>query len=205
MQSRYIARILFVLLLLLTLPLNHFYNFMALNLFLAYIPFELVLLLPLFVPKRKFEWPLFIVFAVIFILILPNTFYMVTDLIHLNQFGFDIYHGARPTEWMYFTFLVSGVLFALYLYALINMKLLHLTDKPVFNYLIVIILVFTNSLGIFMGRFLRLHTVYLVNQPFSIFRDVMTLLDSRGVFFIFLMTVLQFLFLILIKGVRMVK
>lgn len=205
MQSRYVARILFVLLMLLTLPLNHFYNFMALNLFLAYIPFELVLLLKLFIPKRKFEWPLFVIFALIFILILPNTFYMVTDLIHLNQFGFDIYHGARPTEWMYFTFLVSGVLFALYLYALINMKLLHLTDKPVFNYLIVTFLIITNSLGIFMGRFLRLHTVYLINQPLAILRDVMTLLDARGVFFIILMAILQILYLILIKGVRMVK
>ena len=65
MQSRYIARILFVILMLLTLPLNQFYQFMALNLFLAYIPFELVWLLKLFIPKRRFEWPLFIVFAAI--------------------------------------------------------------------------------------------------------------------------------------------
>ncbi|VYU40841.1 Uncharacterised protein [Staphylococcus simulans] len=55
MQSRYIARILFVILMLLTLPLNQFYQFMALNLFLAYIPFELVWLLKLFIPKRRFE------------------------------------------------------------------------------------------------------------------------------------------------------
>ena len=46
-------------------------------------------LLDLFKPRKKFEWPIFIIFALIFILLVPNTFYMVTDLIHLNQFTFD--------------------------------------------------------------------------------------------------------------------
>lgn len=31
---------------------------MTLNLFLAYIPFELSLLLRLFKPNKKYEWPL---------------------------------------------------------------------------------------------------------------------------------------------------
>ncbi|OFM14956.1 hypothetical protein HMPREF2713_10075 [Staphylococcus sp. HMSC059E03] len=205
MQSRYIARILFVILMLLTLPLNQFYQFMALNLFLAYIPFELVWLLKLFIPKRRFEWPLFIVFAAIFVLIFPNTFYMVTDLIHLNQFAFTIMEGVRPIEWLYFTFLVGGVCFAVYCYILINIELFHLTNKPLFNYIIVIGLMFVNSLGIAMGRFLRFHSVYLVTQPLSIIRDVVQFLDAKGLFFLFVMTLLQAMILIMVKGVRMAK
>ncbi|WP_114603859.1 DUF1361 domain-containing protein [Staphylococcus sp. EZ-P03] len=205
MQSRYIARIFFVILMLMTLPLDNFYQFMALNLFLAYIPFELVWLIKLFIPKRRFEWPLFIIFSAIFILIFPNTFYMVTDLIHLNQFGFSIMNGVIATEWLYFTYLVGGVLFALYCYILINIELFHLTDKPLFNYILVITLMIANSVGIAMGRFLRFHSVYLINQPFSILRDVIHFFDIKGIFFVVIMTLLQGFVLILVKGVRMAK
>lgn len=205
MQSRYIARILFVVLILVSIPLDHFYQFMTLNLFLAYIPFELVWLIRLFIPKRTFEWPLFLIFMAIFVLIFPNTFYMVTDLIHLNQFNFSIINGVVATEWLYFTYLVSGVLFALYCYIVINIEIFHLTNKPLFNYIVIFILICANSLGIAMGRFLRFHSVYLINQPFSILRDVIAFIGAKGIFFILLMTALQVLVLILVKGVRMAK
>ena len=48
-------------------------------------------------------------FALIFILLVPNTFYMVTDLIHLNQFTFDFYVQLNLIEWLYFTFLLLSV------------------------------------------------------------------------------------------------
>ncbi|NDQ96324.1 DUF1361 domain-containing protein, partial [Staphylococcus aureus] len=84
MQSRYIARIYFLILFIVSLFETKIFQFMTLNLFLAYIPFELSLLLRLFKPNKKYEWPLFIIYSFIFVLLLPNTFYMVTDLIHLN-------------------------------------------------------------------------------------------------------------------------
>ena len=40
-------------------------------------------------------------FCSYFILLVPNTFYMVTDLIHLNQFTFDFYVQLNLTEWIY--------------------------------------------------------------------------------------------------------
>lgn len=62
MQPRYIARIYFIILFIISLAETRVFNFMTLNLFLAYVPFELCLLLKLFKPKKAFEWPLFIVF-----------------------------------------------------------------------------------------------------------------------------------------------
>ena len=50
---------------------------------------------------------------------LPNTFYMVTDLIHLNQFQFNFYAGLNLGEWKYFTYLLLGVFLAVYVMILI--------------------------------------------------------------------------------------
>ena len=51
----------------------------------------------------------FIIFGLIFVLLVPNTFYMLTDLIHLNQFTFDFYVQLNIMEWLYFTYLLLGV------------------------------------------------------------------------------------------------
>ena len=113
MTSRYIARIYFIILFVISLFETRVFNFVSLNLFLAYIPLELCFLLDLFKPRKKFEWLIFIIFALIFILLVPNTFYMVTDLIHLNQFTFDFYVQLNLIEWLYFTFLLLSVFFAI--------------------------------------------------------------------------------------------
>ncbi|MDM3981843.1 DUF1361 domain-containing protein, partial [Staphylococcus haemolyticus] len=52
MTSRYIARIYFIILFTFSLFETRVFNFMSLNLFLAYIPFELCLLLRLFKPRK---------------------------------------------------------------------------------------------------------------------------------------------------------
>ncbi|MDM5813676.1 DUF1361 domain-containing protein, partial [Staphylococcus aureus] len=85
MQSRYIARIYFLILFIVSLFETKIFQFMTLNLFLAYIPFELSLLLRLFKPNKKYEWPLFIIYSFIFVLLLPNTFYMVTEFKDLKS------------------------------------------------------------------------------------------------------------------------
>ena len=51
-QPRYIARIYFIILFTISLAETRVFNFMTLNLFLTYIPFELCLLLKLFKPKK---------------------------------------------------------------------------------------------------------------------------------------------------------
>ena len=53
MQPRYIARIYFIILFIISLAETRVFNFMTLNLFLAYVPFELCLLLKLFKTKES--------------------------------------------------------------------------------------------------------------------------------------------------------
>lgn len=205
MQPRYIARIYFIILFMISLFETRIFNFMTLNLFLAYIPFELCLLLKLFKPIKKFEWPLFIVFGMIFLLLVPNTFYMITDLIHLNQFQFNFLVGLNIKEWIFFTYLMLGVFLAMYVMILIFMEILHFTKYVWLNRLLVIILMFLNGLGIYMGRFLRLHTVYLINEPLKIFYEVLGVFNLKTFIFVLLMVIMQSAIILFVKGVRLQK
>ncbi|MEB6277639.1 DUF1361 domain-containing protein [Staphylococcus gallinarum] len=205
MRARYIARTVFLILMIVSIFFNSFYKFMTLNLFLAYVPFELCLLLNLFKPKFKFEWPLFIIFSLIFLLMVPNTLYMVTDLIHLNQFSFNFYQGLILIEWAYFTFLVSAVIFALYLLTIMFLEMERFTHYKWLNYVLIAIMMFLNGFGIFIGRFLRLHSVYLINEPMRIFKEVVLRTDINAFGFILLLVVLQVLLFSFAKGVRAIK
>lgn len=205
MQPRYIARIYFIILFMISLFETTIFNFMTLNLFLAYIPFELCLLLKLFKPIKKFEWPLFIVFGMIFLLLVPNTFYMITDLIHLNQFQFNFLVGLNIKEWIFFTYLMLGVFLAMYVMILIFMEILHFTKHIWLNRLLAIVLMFLNGLGIYMGRFLRLHTVYLINEPLKIFHEVLGVFNLKTFIFVLLMVLMQSAIILFVKGVRLQK
>ena len=205
MQPRYIARIYFIILFIISLFETKIFNFMTLNLFLAYIPYELCLLLKLFKPIKKFEWPLFVVFGMIFLLLVPNTFYMITDLIHLNQFQFNFLVGLSLKEWIFFTYLMLGVFLAMYVMILIFMEILHFTKHIWLNRILVIILMFLNGLGIYMGRFLRFHTVYLINEPLKIFYEVLGVFNLKTFIFVLLMVLMQSAIILFVKGVRLQK
>lgn len=202
MKARYIARTIFLILIIISIFFNDYYQFMTLNLFLAYVPFELCLLLNLFKPVHKYEWPLFIIFALIFLFMVPNTLYMVTDLIHLNQFTFNFYQGLILVEWAYFTFLVSAVLLALYLLILMFLEMEKFTPYLWLNRTIIIAMMFLNGLGIYIGRFLRLHSVYLINEPLRIINKVWSNLNLEAICFVLLLVVLQGILILFVKGVR---
>lgn len=205
MKARYIARIYFIVLIIISLFEGRVFDFMTLNLFLAYIPFELCLLLKLFKPKKRIEWPLFILFSLIFLFMVPNTFYMLTDLIHLNQFTFDFYVKFDLMEWTYFTYLLLGIFFAMYCMSLIYLELNRFTSNPIINYSLVILVMFLSGLGIYVGRFLRFHSVFLINQPFKVIYDIISALNIYSISFILLMVVLQATLFVFVKGVRAVK
>lgn len=205
MKARYIARIYFIVLIIISLFEGRVFDFMTLNIFLAYIPFELCLLLKLFKPKKRIEWPLFIIFSLIFLFMVPNTFYMLTDLIHLNQFTFDFYVKFDLMEWTYFTYLLLGIFFAMYCMSLIYLELNRFTSNPIINYSLVILVMFLSGLGIYVGRFLRFHSVFLINQPFKVIYDIISALNIYSISFILLMVVLQATLFVFVKGVRAVK
>ncbi|WP_180529144.1 DUF1361 domain-containing protein, partial [Staphylococcus haemolyticus] len=59
--------------------------------------------------------------------------------------------------------------------------------------------------GIYIGRFLRFHTVHLITEPFIIINQVITILNIQTITFILLMVLLQTVIIIFVKGVRGAK
>lgn len=202
MNARYIARITYVVLILISMIIPNYLRFLTLNVSLAYIPLELAYLIKLFIPKRTFEWPLFIIYLIMFILMLPNTFYMVTDLIHLNQFTFNFLAGLDLSEWFHFTLLISSVIFALYCYVLIVLEIYHLIQTRIVRIGVLFGMMGLNGLGIYVGRFLRFHSVHIINHPFSVIVRTLKSLDLEALIFISFMTLIQALIFLFVKGVR---
>ena len=66
-------------------------------------------------------------------------------------------------------------------------------------------MMFLNGLGVYMGRFLRFHSVYLINEPLSVLQDVAQAINPSTLAFIVLMMVLQLLIIVFMKGVRLAK
>ncbi|MEB5792866.1 DUF1361 domain-containing protein [Staphylococcus hominis] len=205
MAPRYIARIYFIVLFIISLFIPRIFNFMTLNIFLAYIPLELCFLLRLFKPTKSSEWPLFFIFGLIFILLVPNTFYMITDLIHLNLFKFNFLIELNLTEWFAFAYLLAGVFFAIYCMIFIFISLEHFTSNIWLNRCLVLSLMFLNGIGIYVGRFLRFHTVYLITRPLTIAHQVFDAINLKSVIFIMLMVLLQAIVILFVKGVRLIK
>lgn len=132
-------------------------------------------------------------------------FICVTDLIHLNQFQFNFYAGLNLFEWKYFTYLLLGVFLAVYVMILIYFEILTLTSHLWLNRIIVLILMFLNGFGIYIGRFLRLHSVYFFNEPIRVLNHILKSLTIDTAIFVCFMVMMQAAILLFGKGVRLKK
>ncbi|EGQ2881187.1 DUF1361 domain-containing protein [Staphylococcus pseudintermedius] len=202
MNARYIARITYVVLILISILIPNQLMFLTLNVSLAYIPLELAYLIKFFIPRRAFEWPLFIIYLFIFILMLRNTFYMVTDLIHLNQFTFNFLAELNLYEWFHFTLLISSVIFSLYCYVLIVMEIYHLIQVTPLRIVALFGMMVLSGLGIYVGRFLRFHSVHIINHPFSVIVSTLKSLNLEALIFVSFIILIQALLFLFVKGVR---
>ncbi|WP_130734602.1 DUF1361 domain-containing protein [Flavobacterium sp. J27] len=156
-----------------------FYFFLIWNAFLAAIPY----LLFLFVKQRiellentKTRTLLFI----IWLLFLPNSFYIVTDFIHLskgnpNLFWFDLI--------LLSSFAGLGILFGLA--AIEEFKTcfsLFFSQKKIQYSIPVICLL--SGFGIYLGRFLRFNSWHILTNPMQLFIDSCTcLISTQAVLF----------------------
>ncbi|MGG0153162.1 DUF1361 domain-containing protein [Bacillus mycoides] len=190
MNERLKARISFFIYIAVLIIFDVKYSFMILNIFLAFAALELSFLLPLFKVKQKSEILVSSLFYIIFILLSPNVFYVVTDLIHLNIYQFNYKKGLVLEEWKNFFVLTSGVIIAIYYYILMLKQvnnLLHTKWKKG----ILFVFILLSSIGIFIGRFLRFHSIHLFTEPLSLVRQFVYAMNGSSVLFIIWLTLLQ--------------
>ncbi len=137
--------------------------FLIWNLFLAYIPYFLSSELKNIVPGT------FTFYAVllIWLLFLPNSFYLITDFVHLHhvtkfQFLFD----AALLSCFTVAGFYSGILSLFDIHFLLQMK--YSLKK---SWIVIGAVAYLSAFGIYLGRILRFNSWDILRHPFSLFSN----------------------------------
>ena len=180
------------------------YVFFVWNLFLAWIPFFLSLLL---VIKEKYiRRNLSIAFIVfIWLLFFPNAPYILTDLFHLKQtngvpFWFDLV--------MFLSFVANGLMLGLISLGYIQ-NFIERRFSKVKGWIFTFVALFLGSFGIYLGRYQRWNSWDIITNPVALFKDLVVRIinpvahpRTYGVTILFftLLTLIYLVFKILIKN-----
>jgi uncharacterized membrane protein len=144
------------------------FNYLMWNLFLAWIPLGLMLWLARILRTNLWSsWTALGVTAA-FVGFLPNTFYMTTDVIHLQE--------VRRVDMIYDVIMFSSFILNAFILGLISTYLFHVELRRRFtiakSWMMLTILVLAASFAIYIGRDLRWNTWDIILNPASILFEV---------------------------------
>lgn len=137
------------------------------NLFLAVIPFYTSLVTLFFLKIKYIRWIMVPFLLAIWLLFLPNSFYMLTDLIHLNgsHLILDLSAGLYSSDlsqWIQILYIAAGILlgifFGIYSTVIIYLNILSQKCPRFISGCAVLIISFLVGYGVYIGRFLRVNT-----------------------------------------------
>lgn len=141
--------------------------FLNWNLFLAILPWVFSNLAVKYNSSNNYK--ITCIFFILWILFFPNSPYIITDLFHLRiQTNMPLWFDLV----LILSFTWIGLLFGLI--SLKNIELIflkHIKRKWLVNLLIVILL-FLSSLGVYIGRFLRWNSWDIIKEPVKLIFDI---------------------------------
>ncbi len=147
---------------------NYNYWFLSWNLVLAWVPLIFALGLRIRLFKNPFlSWQSIILFA-FWLGFLPNSFYLITDLIHLQSSGdtiilFDIA--------MVMSFIINGLILGY-----LSVYIVHSQLRPRMtrhqSWMIIQLVFLASSFAIYLGRYLRWNTWDILFNPFGLLFDI---------------------------------
>ena len=174
------------------------YNFMAFNTFLGYIPIEISFHLPKMADRRSL---LFWLMSLLWLLFYPNAPYVMTDLFHLSWLrphtNVSGILKATPSIWLIFAIMIISAFVCVLVGSLELLNTSSLIAKvlapnwPRLRYLLMVVFTLCSSIGIYIGRFLRLHSVYMLITPGWFIRQIIQAISWSAIEFIIILTVLQ--------------
>lgn len=170
-----------ITLLLLRVKITHniFLMFLIWNLFLAIVPYFLStsIYTNFFDKDKKIQNT---IYAVIWLLFIPNTFYIITDFTHLHynnalQFGLDF-------------LIISCFSFAGFYLGLLSLHHIHLLSIAKYGNkignLYVLTISFLSSFGIYLGRVLRFNSWDIVSKPIElVFTSISALFNIETIIY----------------------
>jgi uncharacterized membrane protein len=144
------------------------------NLFLAWLPYLFCLGVAAIHQARPSWWWAMIIPAVLWVIFLPNAFYIVTDLVHLkNQETIPIWYDAgflSITAWTGL-FLAVGSLHTM-------QKIVHSYAGKIAGWGFALIIIGSSGYGVYLGRFLRWNSWDILKEPLEIISDSLSPLTN---------------------------
>jgi uncharacterized membrane protein len=139
---------------------DDFYNFLVLNLLLAWLP--LAFGAAAYVVARRRVTLTSIVFLVLWLLFFPNAPYVLTDFIHLGS------DGSRAPLW-YDALMLSAFAWTALLLGFISLYLVHAVIDAFFGaawaWAVVVFAFALGSFGVYLGRFVRFNSWDALLRP----------------------------------------
>lgn len=182
------------------------YDFMAFNTFLGYLPIEIGFQLRRFNDRRALA---FWVGLVAWIIFYPNAPYVTTDLFHLSWLhphtSVNGILKSDPTMWLIFAMMVVCAFSCLVLGTLSlektaqQLTALTTPHHPRIKYGWVTAFSLIAGVGIYIGRFLRLHSIYLLFTPSWFFKQLIGIWAWPMVEFVLIMAAMQLIVYCLLK------
>jgi uncharacterized membrane protein len=148
------------------------YIFLPWNLFLAFIPYFITRRM---IDKRneitKNKVKLFVTLG-IWLLFIPNSFYIITDLFHFT-------HIHSAPKWfdllLIFSFAWNGILFGIISLRRVEIILTTVKTK-IFSLYFVFAVMWLSAFGIYIGRYLRFNSWDVITDPFSLAVEILNML-----------------------------
>ena len=143
------------------------YMMLPWNLFLAYIPLAITRRMKKDLQLLEHQWKFVLVLGV-WLLFIPNSFYIITDLFHLT-------HIDSAPKWfdllLLFSFAWNGLIFGVL--STRQMELFtHLQWGAPFSRVFVFAVMWLSAFGVYIGRYLRYNSWDIFTDPFSLLSEI---------------------------------
>ena len=162
------------------------------NMMLALIAYDFAVLTRYF----KQAW-LFPILFILWLVFYPNTFYMITDIVHMHWVGDTLWNKASLHLFMVF---VPSILFGIYCGI---ESWLILQERFKFSWwtelLATLVLSVISSMAIYIGRYDRLNTWDLVSNPGQVVQKLLETFQRERLLFILGFTFIQFMSLVFLS------
>jgi uncharacterized membrane protein len=149
---------------------SRMFLFLPWNLLLAFIPYYITKKLMNNPARIESKWKL-IAASLLWLLFIPNSFYIITDLFHLGKYD-------EAPRWFDLTLIFSFAWNGLML-GIVSVKQMESITKlylaPRYGWLFIYAVMWLNAFGIFIGRFLRFNSWDIITNPFSLINEIMAM------------------------------
>ena len=142
--------------------------FLVWNLFLAYVPYAISKRITFRPVKRRWR---FLLAVFIWLLFIPNSFYILTDLFHLDM------NETVPLWYdlaLLLSFAWSGLLFGIVSVRQME-KLFEVNVNVKLELFFIVPIMALNGLGVYVGRYLRFNSWDVITNPFQLINDIIYL------------------------------